>query len=73
MKINVLPLLPKEILLNSLCNFKIILFQKNLTGQFNNQNIWGIKKKPKIIPNQLIDKLYKEVEGSKTENKLFII
>lgn len=59
--------------LNSLWSLIIIKFQKKNNRLGKNQNEYGINIKPINVLNQFNDKFNKLVDGSKIENKLFII
>jgi len=58
--------------LNSLCNFKLILFHSNLVRDGMNQNIGGMIINPIIVLVQFKD-IFQFDEGSKDENKFIII
>lgn len=59
--------------LNSWCRINIILFHMMKCRDGINQYVDGININPKIVLNQLMDRLFRLVDGSKTENRFLII
>lgn len=65
-------LLPIKVL-NSECSLIRIIFHRTKCRDGINQYVEGINNRPRRVLNQLMDRLFNLVDGSKTENKFLII